>query len=269
MRLIAYAGPDGPRFGALENEFVRDVGPVLTDPAPGAIVGRPSDLDLLPPVGRPGKIVCVGLNYRDHAIESNLAVPEIPMIFAKFGSSLLKPGTPIVIPSISNEIDFEAELGVIIGRTAKAVPVANALDYVFGYTCVNDVSARDLQRVDGQFIRAKSIDTFCPTGPAVVTSDEVPDPQALGIRCLVNETTMQDSSTSDMVFSVATIIAFISQAISLEPGDLIATGTPAGIGNAREPKVFLRAGDTVSVEIDTIGALTTAVVDQESEITCE
>ena len=261
MRLISYGTPAGPRVGAIEDgETVRDAGSVLTSPSLGEPAGLLSDLDLLPPVGRPGKIVCVGLNYRDHAAEANLPVPSHPMIFAKFGSSLLKPGAPIVIPEISAEIDFEAELGVVIGRRATAVDESVALDYVFGYTCVNDVSARDLQRADGQFVRAKSLDTFCPTGPVVVTKDEVPDPQDLGIRCLLNGNVMQDSSTAEMIFSVASIVAFVSQAITLEPGDLIATGTPAGIGAARDPKVFLKHGDVVTVEIDRIGALTTPVM---------
>lgn len=259
MRLISYLGSTGPRFGALEDGRVVDTGTVLANPVSGQDVGAPEDLELLPPVGRPGKIICVGLNYRDHAAESDLAVPEEPMIFAKLQSSLLRPGDPVVIPPITERVDFEAELGVVIGRAGVRIAEAEALDHVFGYTCVNDVSARDLQARDGQFVRAKSLDTFCPTGPVVVTRDQIADPQALGIRCLVNGAVMQDSNTREMVFPVSELIAYISQAITLEPGDVITTGTPAGIGAAKKPQVFLKPGDTVTVEIDGIGALASFV----------
>jgi 2-keto-4-pentenoate hydratase/2-oxohepta-3-ene-1,7-dioic acid hydratase in catechol pathway len=211
------------------------------------------------PIERPGKVVCVGLNYRDHASESGLDLPSRPLLFAKWQTSLIGPGEDIVLPSITHEVDFEAELGVVIGRPAHGVGADDALEYVAGYVCVNDVSARDVQMGDGQWTRGKSFDTFCPVGPALVPASEVTDPQALAIRCLVNGVALQDSSTAEMVFGVAELIAFISEAITLEPGDLIATGTPAGVGFARTPPVFLRDGDEVTVEIEEVGALTNRV----------
>jgi 2-keto-4-pentenoate hydratase/2-oxohepta-3-ene-1,7-dioic acid hydratase in catechol pathway len=212
---------------------------------------------------RPGKIVAAGMNYRDHAAEAGLQVPERPVLFAIWPSSVIGPGEAIVIPAASSEIDYEAELGVVIGERARDVPVERALNVVDGYTCYNDVSARDLQFADGQWTRAKSFDTFSPVGPRVAPASEIPDPQALGIRCLVNGETLQDSTTAEMVFSVAELIAFASRAITLEPGDLLVTGTPAGVGFTREPPVFLRPGDEVTVEIDGIGALTNPVRSEE------
>jgi 2-keto-4-pentenoate hydratase/2-oxohepta-3-ene-1,7-dioic acid hydratase in catechol pathway len=212
---------------------------------------------------RPGKIVAAGMNYRDHAAEAGLLVPERPVLFAIWPSSVIGPGEAIVIPAASSEIDYEAELGVVIGERARDVPVERALNVVAGYTCYNDVSARDLQFADGQWTRAKSFDTFSPVGPRVAPASEIPDPQALGIRCLVNGETLQDSTTAEMVFSVAELIAFASRAITLEPGDLLVTGTPAGVGFTREPPVFLRPGDEVTVEIDGIGALTNPVRSEE------
>jgi 2-keto-4-pentenoate hydratase/2-oxohepta-3-ene-1,7-dioic acid hydratase in catechol pathway len=211
------------------------------------------------PIDRPGKIVCVGLNYRDHATESNLPLPERPLLFAKWATSLIGPGETIVLPGASQEVDFEAELGVVIGRGGRGIAVDDALDHVEGYICVNDVSARDVQMGDGQWTRGKSFDTFCPVGPELVPAAAVPDPQALSIRCLVNGEPLQDSTTGEMVFGVAEIIAFISEAITLEPGDLIATGTPAGVGFARTPPVFLGDGDEVTVAIEGVGELTNPV----------
>jgi len=219
-----------------------------------------SAVELLPPVRRDATIVCVGLNYADHAAEGSMDLPEEPLIFAKLPSSLLGPGRPIVLPTISDEVDFEAELGVVIGRQARRVSVPEARDYVFGFTCVNDVSARNLQFRDKQWTRAKSLDTFCPVGPWIVTADEIRDPQALGIRCLLNGEVMQDSSTASMIFGVYELISFISQGITLEPGDLIATGTPAGVGFSRVPPRYLSRGDEVRVEIDGIGSLENPVV---------
>jgi 2-keto-4-pentenoate hydratase/2-oxohepta-3-ene-1,7-dioic acid hydratase in catechol pathway len=211
------------------------------------------------PIERPGKIVCVGLNYRAHAAEQNREPPDHPVLFAKWASALIGPGEPIRLPSISRAIDHEAELGVVIGERVRGVSAADALGVVRGYLCANDVSARDLQRADRQFTRAKSLDTFCPVGPALVPATEVPDPQALGIRCLVNGEVRQDSSTADMVFTVAELIAFASQAITLEPGDLLLTGTPGGVGEFRDPPLYLRDGDEVTVEIEGVGTLTNPV----------
>jgi 2-keto-4-pentenoate hydratase/2-oxohepta-3-ene-1,7-dioic acid hydratase in catechol pathway len=208
---------------------------------------------------RPGKIVCVGLNYHDHAQEGGQELPKAPLLFAKWPNALIGNGEPIVLPGEANEVDFEAELGVVIARTAKHVSERDALDVVEGYICVNDVSARDLQFGDGQWTRGKSPDTFCPVGPRLVPREEIPDPQALAIRCVLNGETMQDSSTSQMIFSVAEIISYVTRVITLEKGDLIATGTPAGVGAFRDPKVFLKDGDEVSVEIEGLGTLTNPV----------
>lgn len=211
------------------------------------------------PIERPGKIICVGLNYRDHAAESQMELPERPMLFAKWQTSLIGPGEPIVLPAISEEVDFEAELGVVIGRGGRGIAEDDALEFVSGYLCVNDVSARDVQMGDGQWTRGKSFDTFCPVGPQLTPAAEVDDPQRLRIRCLVNGEAMQDASTADMVFSVAEVIAFVSEAITLEPGDLIATGTPPGVGFARPEPVFLADGDEVTVEVEGLGSLTNPV----------
>jgi 2-keto-4-pentenoate hydratase/2-oxohepta-3-ene-1,7-dioic acid hydratase in catechol pathway len=211
------------------------------------------------PIERPQKIICVGLNYRDHAEEQGVDAPEKPILFAKWPNTLIGPGDPIVLPAISEKVDYEAELGVVIGSRTRNVSVENALEAVGGYVCVNDVSARDLQFSDGQWTRGKSPDTFCPVGPQVVPASEIPDPQVLAIRALLNGEVMQDSSTANMIFGVAEIVSFISQVITLEPGDLIATGTPAGVGVFRDPPVFLKAGDEITIEIEGIGALTNPV----------
>jgi 2-keto-4-pentenoate hydratase/2-oxohepta-3-ene-1,7-dioic acid hydratase in catechol pathway len=211
------------------------------------------------PIDRPEKIVCVGLNYRDHAEEQGTELPEAPLLFAKWPNTLIGPGVPIVIPPITKQVDYEAELGVVIGRRVRGTSAENALDAVAGYLCLNDVSARDLQFSDGQWVRGKSLDTFCPVGPHFVSADDVPDPQALSIRALVNGDVLQDSNTSNMIFSVAEIVAHVSQAITLEPGDLIATGTPAGVGAFRDPPIWLEPGDEVTIEIESIGALTNPV----------
>jgi len=208
----------------------------------------------------PQKIVCVGLNYRDHAEEQGVGLPERPLLFAKWPNTLIADGDAIRIPSISKNVDYEAELGVVIGRRASAVSAGDALDFVEGYVVANDVSGRDLQFSDGQWVRGKSLDTFLPVGDLVPAS-EVPDPQSLPIRAILNGQVMQDSNTSNMVFGVADIVAFVSQAITLEPGDLIITGTPAGVGAFRDPKVWLQPGDEITIEIDGLGSITNPVVE--------
>jgi len=210
----------------------------------------------LAPVLDPAKVVAIGLNYKDHAAEQKIALPKSPLIFAKFASAITGPYDPIRWdPALTQQVDYEVELAVVIGRRARRVSEADALDYVFGYTILNDVSARDLQFGDKQWVRAKSLDTFCPTGPLVVTADEIPDPQVLDVRCLVNGRVMQNSNTAQMVFGVRQLIAHCSQAFTLEPGDLIATGTPSGVGVFRTPPFFLKDGDVVRTEIDAIGYL--------------
>ena len=207
----------------------------------------------------PQKIVCVGLNYRDHAEEQGVDLPERPLLFAKWPNTLIASGDAIRIPSICKNPDYEAELGVVIGRRASGVAEDDALDFVRGYVVANDVSGRDLQFSDGQWVRGKSLDTFLPIGDLVPAS-EVPDPQSLPIRTILNGETMQDSNTSNQIFGVAAIIAFVSQAIALEPGDLIITGTPAGVGAFRTPPVWLQPGDEVTIEIDGLGSITNPVV---------
>jgi 2,4-didehydro-3-deoxy-L-rhamnonate hydrolase len=207
----------------------------------------------------PQKIVCVGLNYRDHAEEQGVELPERPLLFAKWPNALIGNGDAIRLPSISKRVDYEAELGVVIGRRASGVAADGALDFVAGYVVANDVSGRDLQFADGQWVRGKSLDTFLPVGDLVPVS-AVPEPQALPIRAVLNGEVMQDSSTSNMVFGVAEIVAFVSQAITLEPGDLIITGTPAGVGAFRDPPVWLQPGDEITIEIDGIGSISNPVI---------
>ena len=207
------------------------------------------------PVPRPGKLVCIGLNYRDHAEESGLALPKTPVIFSKFSGCVIAPGEPILIPPSSERVDYEAELAVVIGRRATRVKADRAYDYVLGYTALNDVTARDFQFGDGQWQRGKSCDTFAPMGQTIVTTDEIPDPHALRISLTLNGAVMQDSNTSQLIFGVPELIEFITASTTLEPGDVIATGTPAGVGFARKPPVFLRAGDQVEVMIEKIGGV--------------
>jgi 2-keto-4-pentenoate hydratase/2-oxohepta-3-ene-1,7-dioic acid hydratase in catechol pathway len=210
-------------------------------------------------IERPGKIICVGLNYRDHAEETGAELPKAPLLFAKWGNTLIGHGEAIVLPPESAEVDYEAELGVVVGTGGRHIAEARALDHVRGYICVNDVSARDLQFADGQWTRGKSPDTFCPVGPRLVPREEIADPQALAIRCVLNGEVMQDSTTANMIFSVAEIISYVSRTVTLDPGDLIATGTPAGVGVFRDPKVLLKDGDEVTVEVEGLGALTNPV----------
>ena len=212
------------------------------------------------PVPRPGKLICIGLNYRDHAAESNMPIPKQPVVFSKFATAVIAPGEAVVLPDTSSQVDYEAELAVVIGRRGKKVSAARALDYVLGYTCFNDISARDFQFADGQWQRGKSCDSFAPMGPTLVTADEVPDPHQLPIKLLLNGKTMQDSNTDQFIFVVPELIEFLSQTITLEPGDVIATGTPSGVGFARKPPVFLQLGDEMVVDIEGVGKLNTPVV---------
>jgi 2-keto-4-pentenoate hydratase/2-oxohepta-3-ene-1,7-dioic acid hydratase in catechol pathway len=206
----------------------------------------------------PQKIVCVGLNYRDHAEEQGVALPERPLLFAKWPNTLIADGDAIRIPSITQQVDYEAELGVVIGERASRVTVDDALDVVRGYVVANDVSARDLQFSDGQWVRGKTLDTFLPVSELVPAAD-IPDPQALPIRAVLNGEVMQDSNTSNQIFGIREVVSFVSQAITLEPGDLIITGTPAGVGAFRNPKVWLKPGDEITIEIDGLGSITNPV----------
>jgi 2-keto-4-pentenoate hydratase/2-oxohepta-3-ene-1,7-dioic acid hydratase in catechol pathway len=212
------------------------------------------------PVPRPGKIICIGLNYRDHAAESNMPIPEKPVMFSKFSNCVIAPGEPVVVPSTSQQVDYEAELAVVIGRRAKYVSADRAYDYVLGYTAFNDVSARDFQFADGQWQRGKSCDTFAPMGQTIVTADVITDPHKLSIKLVLNGQIMQDSNTDQLIFGVPALIEFITQSITLEPGDVIATGTPPGVGFARKPPVFLKPGDRMEVLIEGMGGLGSPVV---------
>ena len=214
------------------------------------------------PVPRPGKLICIGLNYKDHAAESKMAIPERPVVFSKFTTSVIAPGEPVVLPLSSKQVDYEAELAVVIGRRAKNISADRALDYVLGYTAVNDVSARDFQFADGQWQRGKSCDTFAPMGQTIVTTDTIPDPHKLSIKLILNGQTMQDSNTDQLIFGVPRLIEFLSQTITLEPGDVIATGTPAGVGFARNPPVFLKPGDEMEVQIEGMGGLANPIVEE-------
>jgi 2-keto-4-pentenoate hydratase/2-oxohepta-3-ene-1,7-dioic acid hydratase in catechol pathway len=226
------------------------------DDAPDPAGGGVGEAELLAPLLAPGSIVAIGLNYLDHCREFGTDPPQAPIVFAKLPSSVCGPGQAVEwSPEVTEAVDWEAELGVVIGRAAKDVSVASALDFVFGYTVVNDVTARDVQSAEAQWVRAKSLDTFCPLGPVVVTADELQDPQALAIRSRVNGETMQDSSTAEMIFGVAELVSRLSRSFTLRPGDLIATGTPLGVGAFREPPRFLGDGDVIEVEVEGIGTL--------------
>jgi 2-keto-4-pentenoate hydratase/2-oxohepta-3-ene-1,7-dioic acid hydratase in catechol pathway len=212
------------------------------------------------PIDVPGKIVCVGLNYRDHAEEQGVELPQAPLLFAKWPNTLIGPGEPIVIPPLVTQCDYEAELAVVIGSRLKAVSKENALEAVRGYLCANDVTARDLQFGDGQWTRGKSPDTFCPVGPALVPAAEVPDPHNLRIRAIVNGEVLQDSTTANLIFGVDEVLSHVSQTVTLEPGDLVLTGTPAGVGVFRDPQRLLQPGDELTIEIEGLGSLTNPVV---------
>lgn len=218
------------------------------------------DVRLEAPVPRPGKIICIGLNYRNHAIESGMEIPKSPIIFSKFQTSVAAPGEPIRLPGCSSQVDYEAELAFVVGRRASNVKASDAMSYVFGYTNFNDVSARDFQFADGQWQRGKSCDTFAPFGEFIATKDEIADPHDLRIQFRLNGETMQDSTTAELIFQIPELIEFLSSSITLEPGDVVATGTPPGVGFARKPQVFMKDGDVAEVEIEGLGTLSNPVV---------
>lgn len=265
MRILQYYHDNKIRLGMVEGDNVLPLkfsgnmidfisntpDPVITE-TPVPLTG----IDFMPPVTGPSKIICVGLNYLDHIKESNGSAPEIPLLFSKFSTSLTGHDTYIKWnTSLTRKVDFEAELAVIIGKECFNHPENSIMDYVFGYTCANDVSARDLQFGDGQWVRGKSLDTFCPLGPWIVTKDEIHDPNNLKIKCSLNDRVMQDSSTGLMLFKLPELLSFISRNFTLLPGDIILTGTPHGVGTFREPSIYMKDGDIVTVEIESIGVL--------------
>ncbi len=236
---------------------------VSADASVASRVARVEDeLTYGPCVTRPNKIICVGLNYRKHAEETNAPIPQYPILFNKFNNTLTGKGHDVPLPRVSNEVDYEAELVIVIGKTAKYVDKASALDYVFGYCNVNDLSARDLQLRTPQWLLGKSCDKFSPLGPYLVTADEVGDPNALDIKCVVNGEVRQHSNTSDMIFHCDEIVSYISQHMTLVPGDIILTGTPEGVvlGLPPEQRVYLQPGDVVTIEIEKLGSLTNKMV---------
>ena len=265
MKLIRHLTPTGPAWAALQPDgSARAIaGDILGDFKVTDQAVKPGKL--LAPL-QPANLLCIGLNYKKHAAESNLAPPSRPVLFVKNTASVQNPGDPIELPVKleSTKVDYECELAVVIGRRCKNVSKADALDYVLGYTCGNDVSARDWQKDfgGGQWCRGKTFDTFAPLGPALVLKEEIPNPNALKIKTILNGQAMQDWTTEDMIFDVRTLIAFLSGSTTLAPGTVIMTGTPHGVGAARKPPVFLKAGDTVTIEIEKIGQLTNPVVDE-------
>ncbi|MFD2612464.1 fumarylacetoacetate hydrolase family protein [Paenibacillus gansuensis] len=221
-----------------------------------------SDIQLLPPLMNPEKIICIGLNYHDHVKESNMQVPKVPVLFPKYNNCLIGHTDTVIIPSDVKQCDYEVELAFIIGKTAKFVNVEEAMDYVFGYTILNDVSARDIQLSEPQWTRGKAIDTFAPTGPWIVTADEIPDPHNLDISLVLNGKTMQKSNTGELIFNIPYIISFLSQTMTLQPGDMIITGTPPGVGMGQKPQVWLKEGDVTEAHISGIGVLTNHYVSE-------
>jgi acylpyruvate hydrolase len=212
------------------------------------------------PLLRPGKIVCVGLNYLSHRAEQAKTLPTRPVFFLKSGNTICGPGDPIVLPPNSAQVDYEAEFAVVIGKRGKGIPEEKVFEHIAGYTLLNDVSARDLQMGDGQWFRGKSCDTFAPTGPWIVTAEEIPDPHSLRISLTLNGQTMQDANTKDLIHKIPFLVSYLSQSMTWEVGDLLSTGTPGGVGHFRKPPIYLRQGDTVSVTVEGIGTLTNPVV---------
>ncbi|MGH9352801.1 MAG: fumarylacetoacetate hydrolase family protein [Terriglobia bacterium] len=232
----------------------------------GSLKGLITPLDsvrLRAPIARPGKITCVGLNYADHALEQGIEPPSSPIFFLKSCNTICGPGDPVVLPPNSEQPDYEAEFAVVIGKPGHRIPEERAYEYIAGYMILHDVTARDMQHGDKQWFRGKSCDTFAPTGPWIVTKDEVPDPHNLRISLTLNGTTMQDSSTSNLIFKVPFLVSYLSQSVTWETGDLISTGTPPGVGVFRKPPVFLKPGDSMSVTVERLGTLTNPVVGQE------
>jgi len=215
---------------------------------------------LAAPIPNPGKILCIGLNYADHAAESGQPLPEYPIVFSKYSNTVIGSGDAIILPKVTDMVDYEAELGFVIGKRGRHISEADALDYVAGYMPINDVSARDYQERVSQWTMGKSFDTFAPMGPALVTSDEVGDPHKLAIRLWIGDELLQDSNTSQLIFSVPKLVADISEVMTLEPGDIVSTGTPPGVGAARKPQRFLRAGETCHIEIEKLGVLSNPIV---------
>jgi 2-keto-4-pentenoate hydratase/2-oxohepta-3-ene-1,7-dioic acid hydratase in catechol pathway len=287
MRIAHFRRSDDDtiRVGVIEDTIVRDATALLPSPDPSLAdlgVSRRFDLDggfvqelrvsnanlptiplaevtLLSPVPRPGKVICIGLNYADHAAESGMEPPAAPLVFSKFTNNVVGPDAVVPMPLGESESDYEAELAVVIGRRAWRIDESSAMDHVLGYACANDLSARAFQFADGQWQRGKSCEGFCPLGPFIATTDEIPDPHVLRIQLRLNGETVQDSNTNQLIFRVPQIVSSISSFVALEPGDVILTGTPPGVGFARKPPIRLKAGDRMEVEIEGLGVLRNAM----------
>ena len=281
MRLVSYDGGDGARAGVLEGDRVVDAWALLGEPHRGGVrellaAGRVEELRgrlgdsgapshplaavaLLPPVTDPDKIVCIGLNYGKHAAEGGMEVPKAPTLFAKYRNALAAPGATVQLPANSRKVDFEAEVAFVVGRRAKDVAEADALEYIAGYTLLNDLSARDLQFSTPQWMSGKVFDGSAPCGPALVTPEEAGPADAIGIRLTLNGEEMQNASTEDLIFSIPALLSHLSGLMTLEPGDIVSTGTPEGVGSVREPRVWLADGDEIVIESPTLGRLETTI----------
>jgi acylpyruvate hydrolase len=265
VRFVSFSTPEGPRAGVLRDGRVLDTGRTLLELLPLDRVDEPggegvplADLELLPPIERPGKLICIGLNYRAHAAEAGLDLPETPTFFAKFPNALAAPGATVPLPGFSEKVDYEAEVAFVIRSRAKDVPAADAMGHVAGYTLFNDLSARDYQFKTPQWMPGKTFDGAAPCGPALITADEV-DHDAIEIELHLNGEVMQSSSTADLVHAIPALVEYLSMLMTLEPGDVIATGTPAGVGSMRDPKVWLKPGDRVEVRSPQLGSLETTL----------
>jgi 2-keto-4-pentenoate hydratase/2-oxohepta-3-ene-1,7-dioic acid hydratase in catechol pathway len=269
VRIVTYSSERGPRAGVLHAGAVLDAGPSVRElleagalPEPAALEGtgiQEDEVSLLPPVPDPDKIICLGLNYRSHATEQGVEPPESPTFFAKFRNALAAPGTTVPLPATSEKVDYEAEVAFVIGKRCRDVPPGEGLDHVAGYTLFNDLSARDLQFSTPQWMPGKVFDGAAPCGPALVTPDEAGDPEAIEFSLELNGATMQSASTGDLVFAVAELVSRLSQLMTLEPGDLVSTGTPAGVGSIRQPRVWLQHGDEIVISSPTLGRLETRI----------
>jgi 2-keto-4-pentenoate hydratase/2-oxohepta-3-ene-1,7-dioic acid hydratase in catechol pathway len=273
MRFVTFRSGDQVHPGALFDDIVVDLKPMGFDSLlqfieSGTTIGnsvsgskyRLADVQLLAPIPRPKKLICVGLNYRDHAEETGAQIPKVPTIFNKFATAVIGPGANVVLPKVSKAPDYEAEFAFIIGQGGRNIAADDWKKHVFGYTLVNDVTARDYQRATTQWLMGKTFDTFAPMGPWIVTAEEIADPHDLDIQMEINGEILQDSNTRELIFKIPDLIAFLSSVFTLEPGDIVSTGTPAGVGFARKPPRYLHAGDQMTVRIPPIGELHNPVV---------
>ncbi|MFA5032487.1 MAG: fumarylacetoacetate hydrolase family protein [bacterium] len=239
---------------------------IITDPdkynelSKKDIIYKVSDVQIAAPILNPHKLICIGLNYKDHCLEQNITIPKNPILFSKFNTAIIGYGDNIIRPRQTEQLDFEGELAFVIGKKGKNIPIEDAMDYIFGYTICNDVSARDIQFSDKQWLRGKSFDTFAPMGPFLVTKDEIEDPHNLNIKVTLNKNTMQDSNTKNMIFNIPYLVNFISNVFPLVPGDVVTTGTPNGVGVFRNPPVFLKEGDKITIEVEKLGILQNTVI---------